>query len=220
MTRPRIAAALLPALLAISGAALADPFDDAMQAAAEGRHGAAAAAFHGLALAGDGVAAHNLALLFATGRGVPQNQTEALYWAWRARLDDVDAAEKLLARLWPQADAARRDVIAQRLEAGLMPFAEGGDGAAMLQLAAVLSIVRPVPDAQQAHAWQSMAAAMDVPGAVVARDATLASLAPQDRAAAQDHALVAFRDWCGRRGSAAPHACSVVVAAGPDGASG
>jgi uncharacterized protein len=206
---------LVPMLLAMPAGA--DPFDDALRAAAEGRHGEAAAAFHGLALTGDGAAAFNLAALFATGRGIPQNDTEAAYWAWRARLAGVGAAQPLLNRLWPPPEEIRQQSISDRLEADLLPLAEAGDGAAMLQLAAVLGVVRALPDPRAAHAWQSIAAALDVPGAIAARDATLAAFAPADRAGVQDDALEAFRNWCDRQVAERPAACGVLGPALPSG---
>lgn len=213
MSVSRLPAVLLPMLMALPGAMQADPFEDALRAADEGRYGEAAAVFHSLALSGDGAAAHNLAALFATGRGLPQNDTEALYWAWRARLSGVQVVQILLDRLWPPLDLTRKDAIAVRLAADLQPLADAGDGAAMLELAAVLGVVRPKPDTKAAYAWQSIAAALEVPGAQAARDATLSTFAPADRSAVQDAALAAFRDWCARQeGEKRPAACNVVVA--------
>jgi uncharacterized protein len=213
----RIPMLVLPLLLAMPALTRADPFDSALRASDEGRHGEAAAAFHALAMAGDGAAAYNLAALFATGRGIPQNETEALYWAWRARLAGVAQASALLGRLWPPPEAARRKAIADRLEAALLPLAEAGDGAAMLQLAAVLGVVRGAPDHRAAHAWQSIAATLNVPGAFAARDATLAGFPPAERAAVQDGALAAFRSWCERHEGNRPAACDVVIPAMPSG---
>lgn len=204
----RAACVILP--LTLSGPLWADGFEAALQASAEGRHGEAAAAFFKLASDGDGAAAYNLALLFATGRGVPQNQREALYWVWRARLDGVAAAPVLLDRLWPSAGVALRKDIADRLEVHFRPLAESGDGEAMLQLAAILTVVRPKPDLMAAHGWQSIAAALDVPGAIAARDQTLASLPEADRAKAQDQALGQFGDWCQSQPDHRPAACIIL----------
>ncbi|NEX45266.1 sel1 repeat family protein [Rhodobacter sp. ETT8] len=207
----RLSLVLLPLVLNAPSPVWADGFEAAVAASREGRHGEAAAVFHDLARAGDAEAAFNLALLFATGVGLPQNRTEAAYWAWRARLADVRAADGLLARIWPLEDTARRDAIAQRLEADFLPLAQSGDGAAMLQLAAVLTVVREKPDLLRAHAWQSIAAALDVPGAVGARDATLAALPAPDKVRAQDEALIAFRDWCIAQDKPQAAACRVVL---------
>jgi len=208
----RVSLVALPLLLVSPGPNWADAFDAALRASEEGRYGEAAAGFFELADGGDGVAAYNLALLFATGRGIPQSDREALYWAWRARLADVRAASAILGRLWPPSDPARRKEIADRLEADLLPLAESGNGEAMLKLAAVLGVLRVKPDLVAAHGWQSIAAALDVPGALVARDATLGALPLPERAKAQDHALTAFAGWCKRQQGEQPPACVIVTA--------
>jgi uncharacterized protein len=213
MRGARVCSVLLPLHLLVAWPAWADPFDAAMLASTEGRHGEAAALFHGLALNGDGVAAYNLALLFATGRGLPQNDREARYWAWRARLSGVAGASALLGRLWPPDDGKQRKAIATRLEADLQPRAMAGEGAAMLQLAVVLETVRETPDRITAHSWQSIAAALDVPGALVARDETLSRLPASERAKAQDKALDAFAEWC-KAQDQAPPACAILMASG------
>lgn len=177
---------------------------------ADGKAGEAAATFHDLALAGDAEAAFNLALLFATGRGVPRNMAEAAYWAWRARLAGVHQAPVLLKTIWPRADASERMLIAQRLEAELVPLAEAGDGKAMLQLAAVLTEVREAPDLASAHIWLSLAATLGLPGASTARDQAFAALPPEDQAKADRVVLSAFSRLCDRLASDMP-ACLVVM---------
>jgi TPR repeat protein len=189
----------------------ADVFGTAMAEAAAGNYGAAAAGFHKLAEKGDAEAAHNLAILFASGRGLPQNSVEAAFWAWRARLAGLLQAAPLANHLMQDLTADRQAMVADRLEAALAPAAEAGDGAAMLALAAVLSAVRPQPDTATAHAWQSIAAALDVPGSIAARNATLEATAPEHRQKAQDQALTAFQGWCGRQAPKAPAACSAVT---------
>lgn len=190
--------------------AAADPFAAAVAEAAAGRHGAAAAGFHALALTGDAEAAYNLALLFMTGQGVPQNHLEASYWAWRARLAGLTEAAVLVARLAERLDRVGQQAVADRLEAALSPLAAAGDGAAMLALAAVMQHVRPTPDPAGAHAWQSIAAALDVPGALAARDATVQVMEPAGRTRAEAQAMLAFQAWCRDRAAAAPAACAVV----------
>lgn len=206
MTRvSRIMAVVLA--VALAAPARADDFSVALAEAAAGRHGAAAAVFRRLAEEGDAEAAHNLAILFQTGRGVPQNLTEAAFWAWQARLSGIAASQSLIARIMPELPDDRRAAVAARLEANWRPLAQGGDGAAMLSLAAILLHARPEPDASEAHAWQSMAAALDVPGALAARDATLAMIPREDRLTVQDAALARFVDWCATHEKHPPAAC-------------
>lgn len=200
----------LVAGLILAQPALADPFATAVADAAAGRHGEAAAGFHALALSGDAEAAYNLALLFMSGQGLPQNHIEAAYWAWQARLAGLTQAGPLLSQLSGRLDRAGQQSVADRLEAALSPLAAQGDGAAMLSLAAVMQHVRPTPDLSQAHAWQSIAAALDVPGAIVARDASLQAMDTASRTRAEAEAMAAFQAWCRNRGAAAPASCSVV----------
>lgn len=200
---------------AIAQMAPDDPFAAAMAQAAEGRFTSAATGFHALARTGDAEAAYNLALLFATGQGLPQNTAEAAFWAWHARLAGLTLAAPLIATLMTDMAHDRRDALAARLEAELLPKAAAGDGAAMLALAAVLVAVRPVPDLLAAYRWQSLAAASDTPGAVGARDETLAAIAPDARAAAQDAALQAFLEWCANRRENAPPTCDIVAPSAP-----
>lgn len=209
--RKRRLAALLMAIWVLPQPGGADPFAAALAEAEAGRHGAAAAGFHALALQGDAEAAYNLALLFMTGQGVPQNRIEASFWAWHARLGGLSQARMVLDRLTPQLDKAGQQSVADRLEAKLTPQAEAGDGAAMLSLAAVLHHVRPTPNLMQAHAWQSIAAALDVPGALAARDATLRLIAPADRPKAEAGAMAAFQAWCQTQAETTVPACTVVV---------
>jgi uncharacterized protein len=204
-------APLLPLVLCGAlTAAGADPFQQALDAADAGRFGAAAAGFFPLAQAGDAEAAYNLAVLYATGRGVPQNSTEAAFWALKAELIGLGGAGGLRRKLMDQLPQDTRDTIAARMEAELTPAAQSGDGAAMLALAAIAASVRSAPDPVAAHAWQSIAAALDVPGAVPARDSSLAMIPAAERPAAQDQARTAFIDWCAARGDVAPANCAVV----------
>ena len=187
-----------------------DPFAAAMAEAAAGRHGAAAAGFHDLALQGDATAAHNLALLLMTGRGVPRHHEEAAFWAWTAQLAGVTQAQAVVRQLMPGLDVAAQDRLATRLEAALTPRAEAGDGAAMLALAVVLMHLRPLPDPVAGYGWQSIAAALDVPGAIAAREATLGAMDQARQREAEAAAWQAFARWCAGRGAAAPVGCAVV----------
>jgi len=201
--------ALVLAALSLPQMAKADPFAEALAAAQAGQYGAAAAGFHSLARQGDAEAAHNLALLFMTGQGVPRNHEEAAFWAWSARVAGVVQARSLVAQLMPGLDSAGRQRVADRIEAMLTPQAEAGDGAAMLALAAVMVHLRPKPDLMAAHAWQSIAAALDVPGAVAAREASLQGMDPARHRPAEAQALTAFQTWCGARRDSAPAACAI-----------
>lgn len=195
---------------------VADQFTAAMDAAQQGRFGAAAAGFHSLAAEGDAHAAYNLGLLFVSGQGVPQNMASAAYWAWRARLAGLADAQDLLVQIMPQLDHGQRQSLADQLQQALHPAAMAADGKAMLALAVIVSDIAPEPDPVAAYVWQSLAAAVDVAGAAAVRDATLRDLPPAARQVAQDRAITAFAQLCASGGSSRPAACAAINAPAAD----
>lgn len=200
-------------LFLVSSPVRADPFATAMQHVRDGHHAAAAAGFHALAQSGDATAAHNLAILFALGQGVPQNRNEAAFWALSALLAGLDQGAPLADLMLAELSLDERGALSARLEARLGADAAQGDGAAMLALAVVLALVRPEPDLKGAYAWQSIAAALDVSGAVRAREVTLAMLPPALHAKAQAQAWAAFGDWCAAQEQPGPASCTVIETA-------
>ncbi|MCE6970713.1 sel1 repeat family protein [Cereibacter sphaeroides] len=182
--------------LALAAPAAADPFAEAVAAFRKGEAGRAAVLFRQLAEAGDAEARFNLALLYAEGAGLPQNPREALYWAWLAKLEGVEPAEALSARLQGHLPAEALEALSDRIEAALLPRVAEGDSAAMFGLARVLLQLRPEPDARRAYEWLSIAAALGRSEAAGARDAALAQVPERDRFSVQDGALAAFAAWC------------------------
>lgn len=162
----------------------------------DGHPAEAAVIYRDLAEAGDGAGQYNLALLYLTGRGVPQSHREALFWAWRARLSGVSDAPALIARM---ADVTTPDLqkeLAARLTESLQPRIDRGEGRAMLELSGVYLEVLPEPDLQTGLVWQALAAALDVPGAAEARDTTGARLSAEDRLAAEAEAVKVLSTLC------------------------
>jgi len=159
-----------------------------------------------LALARDGEpeAQFNLALLYAQGLGVAQNDREALYWAWRARLSGIASANALIRRLADAATADLRTELVTRITADLEPRIATGDGRAMLERSVLLQELLPKPDLAAAYAWQALSAALGTPNAAAARDVTLSQIPAKDRLAAQDAAVAQLRALCegGMKGTA------------------
>lgn len=174
--------------------------EDALAAAAaairDGHPAEAAVMYRDLAEAGDGSGQYNLALLYLTGRGVPQSHREALFWAWRARLSGVAEAPALIGRMAAVTTPDLQKELAARLTAALQPRIDRGEGRAMLELSGVYLEVLPEPDLQQGLVWQALAAALDVPGAAEARDTTGARLTAEDRLAAEAEAVKVLADLC------------------------
>lgn len=170
----------------------------------EGRAPEAAQMLLDLARSGRAEAQFNLGLLYAEGIGVPQNDREALYWGWRARLAGVPAARALIEKLADKATPALREELVTRIEADLAPRIDAGDGRAMLERSVLRLDLMPKPDLEGGYVWQALSAALATPNAAAARDATLAKIDPKQRLAAQDATLAALRGLC--EGGMAGHA--------------
>lgn len=181
-------------------------FDAAMAAIAAEQPARAVAIFSRLAEAGDRAAQLNLAVLTARGAGIPQNDLDAAYWAWRARLaglpDAVAAADALVARLAPDA----QEQLLSRLAADLEALGEAGADWAFLGLARLELQLSPDPDPARAYAHASLAAALNVRGAAALRDALAHDLDTAPRLAAQAEATARHARLChhAARSSCAP----------------
>ena len=173
-----------------------EALSDAATAIRDGRTAEAAAIYRDIAEGGDGPAQYNLALLYLTGRGVPQSHRDALFWAWRARLSGVDKAPALIARMAEVTTDDLRKELADRLIAALQPRIDAGEGRAMLELSAVYLEVLPEADLTKGLVWQALAAALDVPGAAEARDITGARMPAEDRLTAEAEAVKTLSGLC------------------------
>lgn len=199
MNGVRFALVLVLAGFATSAvAAEEDALSTAAAAIREGRAAEAAAMYRDMAEDGDGAAQYNLALLYLTGRGVPQSHRDALFWAWKARLSGVAEAPALIARMAEVTTPELRKELAQRLIDTLQPRIDKGEGRAMLELAAVYLEVLPEPDLTKGLVWQALAAALEVPGADVARETTGKTLTAKDRLAAEAEAVSTLSDLCAK----------------------
>ena len=196
LAAPDMAAPVPPSPLPVAAAAAAPTLASAMADLRAGRAPEAAQTLLTLARAGGAEAQFNLALLYAEGIGVPQNDRESLYWAWRARLAGIPAARTLITKMEPTATPDLRTEIATRITADLEPRIAGGEGRAMLERSVLLLDLLAEPDLQGAYVWQALSAALGTPNAGPARDATLARIDPKDRLAAQDAAIAMLRDLC------------------------
>lgn len=187
---------LIMALATGAAAASKPTFTKGVQLAESGQAAEAVTIFWQLSQEGDPLAQVNLAVLQALGRGVPQDDVSAAYWAWRARFagEDraIDLAEYLLARLTDPA----RERLADRLEQDLNVLAASGDVTAFLSLGRVALELRSPAQEAKAMEWFSLAAAFEVPKATLLRDAVALRLEPSARLSVQDKTLQLFEAWC------------------------
>ena len=115
-------------------------------------------------------AQYNLALLLEAGKGVPQDFSKALVWAWSAKLGGIEAAgdlaEDLIDLLPEKAIENVRKEVKARLEARVAD----GSAPAVSQFAQYHLDMLEEPDFETAYVWYSIATAIGLPGALESRD--------------------------------------------------
>ena len=115
-------------------------------------------------------AQYNLAILLEAGKGVPQDFTKALIWAWSAQLGGIEAAEELAGDLTgylPEESIEEvREVVRARLEARI----KAGSADAVSQFASFHLQMLEEPDYETAYIWFSISTALGLKGTLEARD--------------------------------------------------
>jgi hypothetical protein len=133
-------------------------------------------------------AQYNLALLLEAGKGTPQNFSEALVWAWSAKLGGIEAsgdlAEDLLDMLPEDAVDDVRKKVKQRLEDRI----DAGNAPAVYQLAQYHLEIVEEPDFEMAYIWYSISTAIGLPGSLEARDDARGNVDDEKIAELQDKA--------------------------------
>lgn len=194
----------------VAGKAWAADLETALSLVREGYSAEAVVIFRDLALAGDSAAQVNLAVMHARGEGVPLDEIEAGYWAWRARLmGDRRAAhpsDVILAKLHRRA----RNRMAERLSTDLQKLAEEGKPQAFVALGRVETEIRQPPKPQTAALWFTIAAAFEVRYGRALREVATKDLSDAARLDVQLKARTTFSEWCQRvPGTARPASCPV-----------
>ena len=115
-------------------------------------------------------AQYNLAILLEAGKGVPQDFTKALIWAWSAQLGGIEAAKELaedLTGYLPEKSIEEvREAVRARLEARI----KEGSADAVSQFASFHLQMLDEPDYETAYIWFSISTALGLKGTLEARD--------------------------------------------------
>ena len=115
-------------------------------------------------------AQYNLALLLQAGKGIPQNFTKALIWAWSAQLGGIEAAAELAQDLSDNIPQNSIEEVRKAVRARLEARIEAGSPDAAFQFATFHLKLLEEPDYETAYIWFSIAAALGLAGAFEARD--------------------------------------------------
>ena len=184
--------------LAVALPASADQFDEAMAAFKGGDLDRAVVLFRDLADHNDGAAQANLAVLYAIGQGVPQNDQDAYYWAWRSRFSGEKAAIDMIKLLRERLTEEGRADVAARLIKDLTDTALRGDLGALTALGRVYNEVSEPSQKAEALLWFTVAAAFEAPYAALFREGVSQEISKQERLTIQARARQLFTEWCGK----------------------
>lgn len=176
----------------------ADMFDDAMTAFKGGDLDRAVILFRQLADTNDGAAQANLAVLYSLGEGVPQNDQDAYYWAWRARFSGEKAAIQMIPLMRERLTEEGRAEVAGRLIKDLTDTAMRGDLGALTALGRVYNEVMEPAEKAEALLWFTVAAAFEAPYAALFREGVSQEITKQERMTIQARARQLFSEWCGK----------------------
>ena len=115
-------------------------------------------------------AQYNLAILLEAGKGVPQDFTRALIWAWSAQLGGIEAAKELAEDLSGYLSEKSIEEVRKEVRARLEARIEAGSPDAVSQFATFHLKMLDEPDYETAYVWYSISTALGLDGALEARD--------------------------------------------------
>ena len=115
-------------------------------------------------------AQYNLAILLEAGKGVPQDFTKALIWAWSAQLGGIEAAEELAEDLTGYLPEKSIEEVREEVRARLEARIKAGSADAVSQFASFHLQMLDEPDYETAYVWFSISTALGLKGTLEARD--------------------------------------------------
>ena len=115
-------------------------------------------------------AQYNLAILLEAGKGVPQDFTKALIWAWSAQLGGIEAAEELAEDLTSYLPEKSIEEVREEVRARLEARIKAGSADAVSQFASFHLQMLDEPDYETAYIWFSISTALGLKGTLEARD--------------------------------------------------
>ena len=144
----------------------------------EKRYAEAVSIFEELARNNEHDAQYNLAFLINGGKGITKNYSEALFWAFLARLGKIEKAEELtedLIDIVPE--KVLKDVREKVLEHLLVRF-DNRDRAVLTELGDFYLLILDEQDFENAYLWYNVASAIGIENSGDIRDKVEKELEP------------------------------------------
>ena len=139
-------------------------------------------------------AQYNLALLYSNGLGAPKNFRLALYWSWKAHLNDHETAIDRVNMTFDLINEDLRNSVAQTIIEELVARAQGGDREAPLKLGKTYLGLFVEAQNQPAYIWLSISQAYGEERASVLLDQAASQMTLEEVLAQQEEAQKSFSD--------------------------
>ncbi len=138
-----------------------------------------------LAEAGDPEAQYNVAVLLHSGRGRPQNYSDALFWARLSQLGTIEQAEELAEEIQDRMTENDIQSVLERVKAWLIGRVNDGYLETIPQLATYHLELLEEQDYETAYLWYTLATALNIPETIKLRDDAEEELEPEQISALQ-----------------------------------
>ena len=161
----------------------------------EKRYNEAVSIFEELAKNNEHDAQYNLAFLINGGKGITKNYSEALFWAFLARLGKIEKAEELtedLKDIIPE--KVLKDVREKVLEHLLVRF-NNSDKAVLTELGDFYLLILDEQDFENAYLWYNVASALGVENSGDIRDKVEKELEPDTIIKMQDASRKRYKEF-------------------------
>ena len=145
-------------------------FEEASNAYKNGNFNLAFEKFSILSNLGVHDAQYNLAVILKSGKGVPKDYSEALFWSWRALLGGIELANDQSEELIEFIPEKSLKDIRNRIRDSLNTRIFEGDSEAIIRLANYYVLILEEPDYENAYLWFLVSAALSQQGGLVQRD--------------------------------------------------
>ncbi len=141
--------------------------------------------FIALAEDGDPEAQYNVAVLLHSGRGRPQNYSDALFWARLSQLGNIEQAGGLAEEI--QDRMTENDILSvlERVKTWLIGRVNDGYYETIPQLAVYHLELLDEQDYETAYLWYTLATALNIPETIKLRDEAEEELEPEQISALQ-----------------------------------
>ena len=145
-------------------------FKEAVKAVKDKNYAHAITLFEAQAIMPRHDAQYNLAVLLNAGKGRPRNYVDALFWSWQAQLGGIEGAKDLANDIVDLIPPKVADEVRSRVGEALQARIDANDLNAIPQFANYHLTILAEPDYGNAYIWYSIAAAINLPETIDARD--------------------------------------------------